>query len=91
MKNLGFSIVNPQCYNNLDFIAQYNDKSSNTKLNFNTTSNNVHTIQSINLYSEDSSRKIYAVVGSFSVTYKKTDGTLIPLQGDYKTFIYVLK
>ena len=91
VRNKGLDIVNPLCYNNFDFIAQYEDKSNSTILNFNPTSSNTNTIQSITLYHEDSLEKIYAVMGNFSVTYKKGNGSLVPLSGDYRTFIYVLK
>lgn len=91
VRNKGLDIINPLCYNNFDFIAEYEDKSNGTILNFNPSSSNTNTINSITLYREDSLEKVYAVKGNFSVTYKKGNGTLIPLIGDYRTFIYVLK
>jgi hypothetical protein len=91
VKNKGLDIVNPECYNNFDFIAEYTDKSNDNILTFDTTSNNTNIIQSITLFREDALEKVYAVKGNFNVTYKKPDNNLIQVTGDYKTYIYVLK
>lgn len=91
VKDLGVDYVNPQCFNNLDLIVEYEDKTSGKTLKFNSSSINFSKIESVSIYKEDSEEIIYAVKGNFEVSYKKSDNTIIPVKGNYKTFIYVLK
>lgn len=79
------------CYNNFDLIVEYTDNANDDTLAFNSASNNFNQILDISVYSENSEEIIYAVKGKFEVTFKKADNTLVPVIGDYKTFIYVLK
>ncbi|WP_140484976.1 hypothetical protein [Flavobacterium sp. GSA192] len=85
-----FNIFN-SCYNNFDLIVEYTDTTTDRALNLNSSSNNFSKIESVSVYKESIEEIIYAVKGKFEVTYKKADNTLIPVKGDYKTFIYVLK
>ncbi len=79
------------CANNFDFIANYYDEVNNEYLIFNPSSNNQHTIENISVYSENNEEVVYTVKGSFNVTYKKSNSSLIPVSGNYKFFIYVIK
>lgn len=79
------------CADNFDFIANYYDETTNANLSFNSSSSNQHTIQDISVYSENNEEIIYAVTGNFNVTYKKIDNSLLPVTGNYRTFIYVIK
>lgn len=79
------------CFNNFDLIVEFDSYSPNSTLTFNNSSSNINQIEDITLYSEDDLEIIYVVKGNFQVTYKKPDNSLIPVTGDYRTFIYVKK
>jgi hypothetical protein len=79
------------CANNFDFIANYYDEVNDEYLIFNPSSNNQHGIENISVYSENNEEVVYAVKGNFNVTYKKSNSSLIPVSGNYKFFIYVIK
>lgn len=80
------------CNNNFDFLISYEDYTNNNKsLAINTSSNNYNKIVEISVFRETTEEIIYAVKGNFEVDFKKSDNSLIPVKGNYKTFIYVLK
>lgn len=79
------------CYSNFDLITSYRDEISEKDLDFNSTSNNYNKILDVSVYSENQTEITYAVKGKFEVTFKKSDNSLVPVSGNYKTFIYVLK
>lgn len=82
---------NSDCFNNFDLITDYEDKFENNYLNINIPSTNFNKIESVTVYKENTNYIIYAVKGNFEITFKKSDNTLIPVKGSYKTFIYVWK
>lgn len=84
-------IYSTTCNDNFDLLVSYDDSVNNKSLEFNATSNNYNKILEISVFRETTEEITYAVKGNFEVTFKKSDNSLIPVKGNYKTFIYVLK
>jgi hypothetical protein len=92
IKNKTFVYDPGVCFDNLELVVSYEDSTNNDKtLPLNTDSKNINKILNVSIYKESQTEIIYSVKGEFEVAFKKDANTLIPVKGEYKTFIYVLK
>ena len=83
---------NTPCYNNMDLIIRFQDKTVNSQYDNSLMQNSGATnkVTSITLVSTDSGSKMYRVSGTFSCTVINPNNKSIPVSGNYNIYINTL-
>lgn len=89
-----FDIYNPQpepCIDNFDFEVELYSEDHGGFLEYDTSASNYNKIESIKVSDENNQQTTYTVKGNFNIKFIGDNSEVIPLKGEYRTFISVLK
>ena len=92
IKNDSLIGLNAPCYNNMDLLIDFQDKTVNTQYDNSLMQNSGATnkVTSITLVSTNSGSKTYLVSGTFSCTLINPNNKSIPVSGNYNIYVKTL-
>ena len=92
IKNDSIYSLNGTCYNNLDLLIDFQDKTVNSNYDNSLMQNSGATnkVTSITLVSTNSGSKTYLVSGTFSCTLINPNNKSIPVSGNYNIYVKAL-